>query len=159
LRASVTKRSIDMSKGTLLGLALAALTAVCYSVIPASAADPTATAGKHRVVFQVTDEGEEHWEAVLGNVEHLREAFGPGRTEVEVVGHGKGLGMLLATNRSLADRMQKLADDGVVFAACENTMKKKHVTKDQLLPFATTVDSGVAEVVRKQEAGWSYIKS
>jgi intracellular sulfur oxidation DsrE/DsrF family protein len=27
------------------------------------------------------------------------------------------------------------------------------------LPFAITVDSGVAEVVRKQEAGWSYIKS
>ena len=37
-------------------------------------------------------------------------------------------------------------------------MKKQNVTKDQLLPFVTTVDSGVAEVVRKQEAGWAYIK-
>ncbi len=34
-------------------------------------------------------------------------------------------------------------------------MKKKDKTKDGLLPFVTTVDSGVAEVVRKQEAGWS----
>jgi intracellular sulfur oxidation DsrE/DsrF family protein len=55
--------------------------------------------------------------------------------------------------------MQKLHDGGVVFAACENTMRKKKVTKDALFPFATTVDSGVAEVVRKQEQGWSYIKS
>ena len=54
---------------------------------------------------------------------------------------------------------KKLADGGVVFAACENTMKKKHVTKEQLVPFATTTGSGVAEVVRKEEAGWSYIKS
>jgi intracellular sulfur oxidation DsrE/DsrF family protein len=66
---------------------------------------------------------------------------------------------MLAKNATLADRMKKLADAGVVFAACENSMRKKNVTKADLLPFVTTVDSGVAEVVRKQEAGWSYIKS
>lgn len=38
-------------------------------------------------------------------------------------------------------------------------MKKKRVTKDHLVPVATTTDSGEAEVVRKEEAGWSYIKS
>ena len=55
--------------------------------------------------------------------------------------------------------MRDLSQAGVVFAACENTMKKKNVAKEDLLPFATTVDSGVAEVVRKQEAGWAYLKS
>lgn len=150
-----------MIERTLLGVVLAAFAAALYTgaVIPASAADQTAKDGRHRVVFQVTAAGEEHFEAVLGNVENLRKAFGSGNSEVEVVGHGKGLGMLLAANRALADRMKKLADDGVVFAACENTMKKKNVTKDQLLPFVTTVDSGVAEVVRRQEQGWAYIKS
>ena len=34
----------------------------------------------------------------------------------------------------------------------------KNVTEKDLMPFVTTVDSGVAEVVRKQEEGWSYIK-
>ncbi len=66
--------------------------------------------------------------------------------------------MLLAKENELSERMQKLSEAGVIFA-CENTMKKKNVTKDQLVPSATTTDSGVAEVVRKQEAGWSYIKS
>jgi intracellular sulfur oxidation DsrE/DsrF family protein len=55
--------------------------------------------------------------------------------------------------------MRKLADAGVVFAACENTMKRKNLTKADLFDFATTVDAGVAEVVRRQEAGWSYVKS
>ena len=45
------------------------------------------------------------------------------------------------------------ADDGVVSAACRDTMEKNKVAREELLPFVTTVDSGVAEVVRKQEAG------
>ena len=67
--------------------------------------------------------------------------------------------MLLLTNAGQAERLQKLSARGIVFAACENTMPKKNVTRTDLLPFATTVDFGVAEVVRKQEAGWSYVKS
>jgi hypothetical protein len=37
-------------------------------------------------------------------------------------------------------------------------MKRKNLQKSDLVPFATTVDSGVAEVVRRQEAGWSYLR-
>ncbi|MDP1660595.1 MAG: DsrE family protein [Phycisphaerales bacterium] len=80
-------------------------------------------------------------------------------TDVEVVLHGKGLGMLMGTNTPQKSRMEALAGAGVVFAACENTMKRKNVTKEQLMTFAVTVDSGIAEVVRKQEQHWSYIKS
>ena len=116
------------------------------------------TAKTHRVVFEVTMEGAEQWTGVLDNVENLKKALGDS-TQIEVVAHSKGLGMLIAKDNSLADRIKKLAEQGVVFAACENTMKKKNVTKEQLLPSATTTDSGVAEVVRKQEAGWSYLKS
>ena len=65
--------------------------------------------------------------------------------------------MALKANDNHA-RMEDLARAGVVFAACENTMKKKNVTKEDLLPFAKTVDSGVAEVVRKQEGGWAYLR-
>lgn len=38
-------------------------------------------------------------------------------------------------------------------------MRRRNVTTADLLPFAGQVDSGAAEVVRKQEAGWSYLKS
>ena len=153
-----------MDKKALFGLAAAAVVAVFSlgSILPALAADASkgaAGGGRHRVVFEVTMDGTEQWTAVLNNVENLKKAFGATNTEVEVVGHSKGLGMMLAKNAELAERMKRIADGGVVFAACENTMRKKNVTKADLLPFVTTVDSGVAEVVRKQEAGWSYLKS
>ena len=114
---------------------------------------------KHRVVFEVSIGGEEAWQSVLNNVENVQKSFGQANSEIEVVMHGKGLGMILKTNTSQEERLKTLSGKGIVFAACENTMKRMNVTREQLFPFAVTVDSGVAEVVRKQEAGWSYIKS
>lgn len=138
-------------------IAAAALAALPLTFINAQTEKPAADK-THRIVFEVTMEGPEQWTAVLNNVENVRTALGTA-TEIEVVAHSKGLGMLVAKDNALTNRMKKLGDGGVVFAACENTMKKKNVTKDQLVPFAKTTDSGVAEVIRKQEAGWSYIKS
>jgi len=113
----------------------------------------------HRVVFDVSLDGAERWDGVLNNVENLRHAFGERNTEVEVVVHGKALPLLQRTNTAMSERMRDLSEKGVTFAACENTMRRMNVTREMLLPFAVTVDAGVAELVRKQEAGWAYIKA
>lgn len=111
----------------------------------------------HRVVIELTSEGSKQYEAVLNNVQNVINALGKG-TEVLVVTHGPAIGFVQKVNREFAERMEKLSKEGAVFVACENTMKRKQITKDQLLPFVKTVDSGVAEVVRRQEAGWAYVK-
>lgn len=119
----------------------------------------------HRVVFDMSMDGEEKWEGVLRNVENVRTSLGEKATEVEVVVHGKALPLLTRTiltrtNTKSEKRLRELTESGVRFAACENTMKRMQVTKEMLLPFVTTtVDAGVGELVRGQEAGWSYIKA
>ena len=118
----------------------------------------TLTATGHRIVIEVNDDGAERWEGILNNVDNLQKAFSADPPQIDVVAHAKGLGLLLASNEALKARMQAEHDSGVVFAACENTMTKQHIAKTQLMPFVTTVDSGVAEIVRKQEAGWAYLK-
>ena len=65
---------------------------------------------------------------------------------------------MLKSNAALAARMEALTKQGVIFAACNNTMKRKKIAKSDLLPFVTVVPAGVAEVIEKQEAGWAYIK-
>jgi intracellular sulfur oxidation DsrE/DsrF family protein len=112
----------------------------------------------HRIVFELTSDTEEQWQAALNNVENVQKAFGRERTQIEVITHGKGLALLKKTT-PLKDRVATIAKTGARFLACENTMKRQQVEKEDLLPEAQTVDSGVAEVVRKQEAGWSYVKS
>ncbi len=142
---------------------LAALLFASIMPLTAPAADGPVTPapnpgapGGHRVVVELTSADTRVWNGALNNIENLREALGAA-TQVAVVAHGAGLGFLLRTNTAQAARMKRLADAGVVFDACRNTMRREHVTAQSLLPFATTVDSGVAEVVRRQEAGWSYI--
>ena len=53
--------------------------------------------------------------------------------------------------------MKQLADSGVRLSACQNAMRLMNVKTEDLFPFAAQVDSGVAELVRKQESGWAYI--
>ena len=144
----------------LVGLAalVMGLTFGCHSSVSAPPAASTPSATGHRIVIEVNVDGVERWEGILNNVDNLQKAFSGDPPKIEVVAHAKGLGLLLATNEPLKARMQAEHEAGVVFAACENTMKKQNVTKEQLMPFVVTVDSGVAEVVRKQEAGWAYIK-
>lgn len=126
----------------------------CMQPLVASHDSASAT---HRVIFEVTASDPKQWESVLSNVENVRKALGETTTEVRVVAHGGGLDMLLAASKA-EPRISKMIKDGVVFAACANTMKRKNVTNAELLAGATTVDSGVAEVVRRQEQGWSYVK-
>lgn len=115
----------------------------------------------HLIVFELTSDGKDQWEGVLNNVENVREALGPDDTQVEVVLHAKGIGLVLAAtgDDELQSRVRTLAGQGVVFAACSNTMKKRDLSREDLLAEAVVVDSGVAQVVRRQEQGWSYIKA
>jgi len=138
-------------------LVAASLAFVAWVALVA-AKPPSDETKMHRVVFELTSGELQVWNSLLNNVENVRQALGPDRTEVEVVAHGGGLGLLTARDAQQTERMEVLAQAGVVFAACENTMRRQNVGKADLLPFVTTVDSGVAEIVRKQEAGWSYLR-
>ena len=66
--------------------------------------------------------------------------------------------MLVKNTCVIQDDIKMYAEKGVSFVACEFAMKKRNVTKDQLVAGAGTVISGVLEIAKKQQEGWSYIK-
>ncbi len=120
-----------------------------------------ASVRKHRVVFEAI-QGAEQWPTYMANIQNVRRAFGPGNVEVELVVHGPALQMLRAANSELngevREALETLAGLGVTFAACNNSMIHRQVTKEELFPFAVVVDAALAELTRKQEEGWAYIK-
>lgn len=143
-------------------ITLAALIALPLTVMTAEAEKQPA--GKtYRVVFEVSIDGADKWLGALRNVENVQKSLGAKTTKIEVVAHGKGVGMLLAKtsteNVELKAKLDQLHAAGVIFAACENTMKREKLDKKDLVELSTTVDSGVSEVIRKQEQGYAYIKS
>src|ERR1700694_66232 len=145
---------LAMTKRTLLSIALLAVIALpAVSQTPQAAPKP-----KHKVVFELNAPAPSGWDQLFHNVDNVLKIFGGDGVQVEVVFFGKGLRMLLKSNSDYAARLKEAADKGVTLAACQNSMRAAKITTEDLFPFAAQVDSGVAELVRKQEAGWSYIK-
>jgi len=143
-----------MNRRNLIAIALPAAAA-----LPAVSQTPSASPKpKHKVVFELNAPAPSGWDQIFHNVDNILKIFGGEGLQVEVVFFGKGLTMLLKKNTEYAERLKEAADKGVILAACQNSMRAMKVTTEDLFPFAAQVDSGVAELVRKQEAGWSYIK-
>jgi uncharacterized protein len=132
---------------TLAALVLAVVTAVSQ----------TAETRKHQVVLQMNVDNLDSWNQLFGNIQNIQTVFGADKIQIEVVAYGKGLSILLKTNAAFEERMKKAIASGVVLAACQNSMRLRKVTTEDLFPFASQVDSGVAELIRRQEAGWSYV--
>jgi intracellular sulfur oxidation DsrE/DsrF family protein len=148
-----------MSRRTLIALAVPALMIGLGLSLPWARAGQHARATtKHRVVFHVNVDLEERWQEVLTNVENLQKTLGPEGVEIEVVAHGAGIGLVQSKNAALRDRVETIEKTGPVFAACSNTLHKRELTAADLTPGVKIVDSGIAEVVRRQEEGWSYVK-
>ena len=126
-------------------------------VIALAAVSQTPKPHKHHVVIDNTLAQPESWARVLSHVGVLQRAF-PGDIDIEVVNFGEGLAMLNKADTKLQATIQRYADSGVVFAACQNSMRARNVTTEDLFPLAKQVPAGVAEIVMKQEAGYAYLK-
>jgi intracellular sulfur oxidation DsrE/DsrF family protein len=112
----------------------------------------------HQVIMQLNTADTSAWSGVIGNIRNMQKIW-PGKVKIQVVVHGKALDFLVAAKSHLIQDINIAANKGVVFTACENTMQKYQITKEMLIPIATTVPSGIAEIVLKQENGWSYLKA
>jgi intracellular sulfur oxidation DsrE/DsrF family protein len=121
-----------------------------------SAVSQTPARPKHHVVFQVS-EPDTAASLVLHVNNTVRALAEDGGTEVEVVFFGLGLSTLAKTNTAYEEPLKQLSDSGVKLLACRNAMKMRNIKTEDLFPFAGQVDSGIGEIVRKQEAGWAYI--
>jgi intracellular sulfur oxidation DsrE/DsrF family protein len=80
-------------------------------------------------------------------------------TQIEVVCHGPGLDMLLSDRTIVEEKIKSLHDRGVIFNACEFSIKERKLEKSKIIMIAGFVPAGIIEIVSKQEQGWNYIKA
>lgn len=114
-------------------------------------------AAKHNVVFQVTSNDTLVYKGLFNNIYHLKEGFGE-ELHIEVVLHGPAIELAIANKTNFAKQITKWSAEGVDFMVCENTMKKKKVSHEEIVATAKFVPMGLGEIILKQEEGWSYIK-
>ena len=123
-----------------------------FAVFAAQAQNPV-----HKVVVQLNTSDTLVWHGALKNISNLQNALGA-NTQIELVAHGSGIGILIDGKTTQTAQITALSAAGVLFKACENTIRERKIDRASILTQARTVPSGVAEVVLNQDAGCAYLK-
>lgn len=118
-----------------------------------------------KVVYHFNEDGGpglKRYKAAVGNIRNHMNAVGDGDIDVTVVMHSDGV-MLLRDARgdeALRTALDGLRARGVTFALCDNTLAGRNL--DLETDFhdvgVTVVPSGVAELSKLQQMGYTYIK-
>lgn len=117
-----------------------------------------------KVVYHINTDGQSgtSYRGGLGNIQNHINAVATDSIEVEVVMHGDGLGLLMAAKEDdgLQTRIGGLKSQNVRFRICANTLKGRNIALDDLYDAwdEDVVPSGVAELSKLQQDGYTYIR-
>ncbi|MDE2094830.1 MAG: DsrE family protein [Burkholderiales bacterium] len=117
--------------------------------------------GPVRVVYHLV-EGLAQASRAMGNIRNHLDA--DPTAKIVVVAHGSGIDFLLegaldAKGQPYAGAIGDLANRGVQFRVCNNTLISRGISNDKLVLEASVVPSGVAEVARLQfKEGYAYLR-
>lgn len=137
---------------------IVAMLMICMCLAAQTSASRTPPAAPHhRILVDLTTVISDGWALTLSNVEGLKHHF-KDDAEIEVVVHGPAVSMLYRNDVDFGARIQQLHNAGVHFVVGTSTVELTHAKKEDLFPFVEYVPSSIAEIVLRQEQGWSYIK-
>jgi len=130
---------------------------------PVRAADTTTNAvaaapAKEHAVFAVSDADPQKWALTLGNIGNAIDGLGADHADIELVVYGPGIAML-KKDSPVADKLAAALARGVRIAACQNSMRGYGLADADLVKGTTPVPSGVVELIRRQHAGYAYVRS
>lgn len=76
---------------------------------------------------------------------------------VEVVFHQSAIGAVVKGS-SFENDIKDLMSRGVIVVACRNSMRDRGIKESDLINGVTIVNAGVAEIVKRENEGWTYLK-
>lgn len=147
------KRHLLANIFALITLALSCL-AFAQTAPQAASTKPAQPA---RLVIQVSDAEPAKWNLALNNAKNVQEELGAKNVEIEIVAYGPGLGML-KKDAVTSGRVEEASMAGIKLVACENTMRNQKLTRADIHASAGYANSGVVQLMSRQNQGWSYIR-
>ena len=112
---------------------------------------------EHKVIFQLTTADTNVHKMLLKQFGNLLTAAP--NTHIEVVCHGPGISMMQSALSIVHPKITEMKAKGVNFVVCENALRERKVSKEEIVPEANFVKAGILEVIQKQEQGWTYIRA
>lgn len=139
-----------------LSLLAVAVPAPAGEMLLAQASAPK-KAEKQRVVIQVSDPDPRLWAQAINYAENLQSAYGKDNLDLEIVALGHGIG-ILKLDSPQGHRIPDALGRGVKIVACEVTMSRQKLKRDDMLPGIGYVPAGLVRIIELQQQGWNYIK-
>jgi intracellular sulfur oxidation DsrE/DsrF family protein len=127
----------------------------------AAEASHTADPKKHKAFFHLTESDPAKASAVLTNIQNFVEVLGWGNIEaLELVVHGPGLRPFIAKgiDPEVKAKVEALLTGGMRMGACEITMRRQGIKREELIEGLTPIPSGVVRVMELEEQGFAYIR-
>jgi intracellular sulfur oxidation DsrE/DsrF family protein len=112
----------------------------------------------HRIIMQLATDDVNAHKSLINQLTAVKEAWGDS-VDINVVVHGPGVDFLMTEKTTQKENIYKVKKSGVKFFVCENTLKQKKISKEQILAEMDFVKFGLVEIVTKQEQGWTYLKA
>jgi intracellular sulfur oxidation DsrE/DsrF family protein len=120
---------------------------------------------RNKVLIHVADDDPARLTQAMEEIEGLMRYYRENRVSahVEVVINGRGLELVRIDTSEHAAKIARLLNeyDNLTFAACQNTidrLKREQGITARLLPGVVVTDSGMAEIMRRQHQGWTYLQ-
>ena len=99
------------------------------------------------------------WGLLLKNAANLVQMADMETARIEVLANAEAVAEYAAGEDTVhIAKMRRLAEQGVLFTACNNALKAHKIEPEQLAPFVAIVPAGVLELTQRQMQGYAYIK-
>jgi len=111
----------------------------------------------YKALYVLNQPDDKKIRAVLRNINNaLEDPRLKGKLQIELIAFGDGVEIYKKTNHydTLLTALQK---KGVLLAQCENTIRERHIDKEDLWPFISYVPSGNGEIIIRQYQGWAIV--
>lgn len=114
-----------------------------------------------KAIFHVNEE--KRISVAIGNIVNLIKDTAPAVPEVELIINGSAI--IILKKKNILDQLEILYKQGIKIVACRNSINmfcKNNpdcpIAENKLPAFVKVVNAGVSEIIRKQSAGYAYVK-
>lgn len=117
-----------------------------------------ATKKMYHAIYQLDNADIKIIEKTLRNINNaLNDPRLSGKIEIELIAFGGGTDAYLKGGK-YEEGLKELVQKGVIVSQCNNTLKERKITREQIYDFIAVVPSGNGELIIRQIDGWAVIK-
>lgn len=118
----------------------------------------TATKKAYQVIYQLDNGDAKIIEKAIRNINNtLNDPRLMGKVKIELVAFSAGTDAFLKGGKYEED-LKALVEKGVIVSQCNNTLRERKISRNQIYDFIAVVPSGAGELVIRQVEGWAVIK-